>query len=279
LRVRGEYRREDQLAIAVVGSRRCSTYGRRQARRFARGLAGMGFTVVSGMAYGIDSEAHRAALAGRGRTVAVLGEGLACTLSGGDAELALEIAESGALVSELPMEAPARPGNFPPRNRLISGLALGVLVVEAAKRSGSLITARHAGEQGRAVFAVPGPVDSATSRGTHALIRDCAVLVEDARDVVDGLGPLAEALELPPREEAEAAGEPEPLADPRELALNDREREVLALLDGSPCQIDQVIDRTGLAVSIVASTLLTLEIKGLVEKLDGQRYVRRQGSC
>lgn len=271
LRVRGDYRRQDQLAVAVVGSRRCSAYGRQQATRLAADLAAMGFTIVSGLAEGVDSAAHRGALLAKGRTIGVAGCGLARMLTGSDAEAALAVAESGAVVSELPMEAPPRPGNFPPRNRLISGLALGVVVVEAASRSGSLITARLAAEQGRSVFAVPGNVDSPTSRGCHALIRDGAILVESARDVVEALGPLAEPIVLPPAADQDA---PWTVADARVLALNDRERGVLALLSSSPRHIDEIVTETQLPPSIVSSTLLTLEIRGLIEQLAGQRYVR-----
>lgn len=271
LRMRGDYRREDQLAIAIVGSRRCSAYGRHQASRMAADLASMGFSVVSGMAAGIDAAAHRGALLAKGRTLAVLGCGLATALTSNEAPLALEIAESGALISELPMEAPPRPGNFPPRNRLISGLALGVVVVEAASQSGSLITARLAGEQGKAVFAVPGNVDSPTSRGAHQLIRDGAVLVESAHDVVEGLGPLSEPIKLIARE-GEAAGT---IEDARVLALNEREKGVLDLLSSAPLHIDEVIVQTQLPPSIVSATLLTLEIRGLIEQLAGQRYVKK----
>jgi DNA processing protein len=275
LRLRGDLRPEDRLAVAVVGSRRCSLYGRRQAGRIAGSLAGMGFTVVSGMAWGIDEAAHRAAVAAGGRTIAVLGSGLDVALRGDEAEFALEIAESGALLSELPMGTPPRAGNFPARNRIISGLALGTVVVEAASRSGSLITARLAGEQGRGVFAVPGPVDSATSRGTHGLIRDGAVLVEGARDVVDGLGPLDAPLDLP--DEAEGAeAEPQSVQDARVMALNERERGVYDLLGARPRHIDEVLEQSGLPMSMVSSTLLTLEIRGLVQQHPGQMYSRSQ---
>jgi DNA processing protein len=271
LRVRGDIRDEDRLAIAIVGSRRCSQYGRRRATRLAADLASMGFTVISGLARGIDSEAHRGAIRGKGRTLAVLGRGLAHQLPRRRLELAMEIAENGALISELPMHVPPRAENFPPRNRIISGLSLGVVVVEAGRRSGSLITARHAGEQGRQVFAVPGDVDRPGSRGCHKLIRDGAVLVEDARDVVEELGPLSEPLDLPEPEE----GEPQPpLEDPRVLALNDREREVLEAVGQSPLHVDELIEQTGHPASIIASTLMTLEIRGLVRQLSGQRYVR-----
>jgi len=271
LRVRGEIRDEDRLAIAVVGSRRCSQYGRRRAARLAADLASMGVTVVSGLARGIDSEAHRGALRGKGRTLAVLGQGLSHRLPRRRLELALEIAENGALITELPMHVPPRAENFPPRNRIISGLSLGVVVVEAGRRSGSLITARHAGEQGRQVFAVPGDVDRPTSRGCHQLIRDGAVLVENARDVVEELGPLSEPLQLPEPEE----GQPQPpLEDPRVLALNEREREVLEAVGRSPLHVDQIIEQTGHPASIIASTLMTLEIRGLIRQLSGQRYVK-----
>ncbi|MHC4593121.1 MAG: DNA-processing protein DprA [Planctomycetota bacterium] len=272
LRVRGDYRREDQLAVAIVGSRRCSAYGRQHASRLAADLASMGFTVVSGMAAGIDSAAHRGAMLAKGRTLGVLGCGLARAFAGHDAELAAKVAENGALISELPMEAPPRPGNFPPRNRIISGLSLGVVVVEAAGRSGALITARLAGEQGRAVFAVPGNVDSPTSRGCHALIRDGALLVENARDVVEGLGPLSEPIELPASSEEAARGTVE---DARVMALNARERSILEMVGSAPRHIDEIVAETQLAPSIVSSTLLTLEIRGLVQQLAGQRYARR----
>lgn len=278
LRMKGSFEEEeDGMAVAVVGSRRCSTYGRRQARRIACDLAGMGFSVVSGMAAGIDTAAHRGALMGNGRTIAVLGCGLGHQMNPEKKEVAAEILESGALLSELPMSTPPKASNFPPRNRLISGLSQGVVVVEAASRSGSLITARLAGEQGRSVFAVPGDVSRPTSSGCHALIRDGAVLVEDARDVVDGLGPLSEPLEPPPREEGAERGSATPVSDPRVVALNERERGIYELLSDSPLHVDQVVGETGLAPSIVSSALLTLEIRGLVEKLPGERYVRQVG--
>ena len=270
--IKGDYQCQDQLAVAVVGSRRCSHYGRAQARRFAMQLAGMGFTIVSGLARGIDSEAHRGAMQARGRTIAVLGCGLGQLPSMDEWELASEIAEHGALISELSMRVPPRPGNFPPRNRLISALSLGVLVVEASSRSGSLITARWAGEQGKGIFAVPGNVDSPTSRGCHSLIRDGAVLVEQPRDVVEGLGPLSEPLHLPA-----PPGQPEgemTVDDARALALNERERQIFDLLGSTPINIDTVVAETGLPVSIVSSILLTLEIRGHVRRLSGQRYVR-----
>ncbi|MGD2175574.1 MAG: DNA-processing protein DprA [Candidatus Brocadiaceae bacterium] len=272
LRVKGDYLPEDGLAMAMVGSRRCSEYGRAQARRMAADLASMGLTIVSGLARGIDSAAHRGALRARGRTLAVLGQGLAHPLPPRRMELAEEIVSSGALLSELPMETPPRAANFPPRNRIISGLSLGVVVLEAASRSGSLITARHAGEQGRSVFAVPGNVDSPTSRGCHKLIRDGAVLVERARDVVEGLGPLSRPVELPTPEQADAPARL--VEDPRVLALNQREQQIYDLVGTSAVHIDEIVARTELALSIVSSILLTLEIRGLIRQVSGQRYVR-----
>ncbi|NLW49709.1 MAG: DNA-protecting protein DprA [Candidatus Brocadiaceae bacterium] len=268
LRVRGDYARRDQLAVAVVGTRRCTPYGRQQAGRLAADLAGMGFTIVSGMAAGIDTAAHRGALLARGRTVAVLGCGIQTALLSPDAELALAVAEAGALVSELPMEARPHPGHFPQRNRIISGLSLATVVVEAADRSGGLITARLAGEQGRTVCAVPGNVDSPASRGCHALIRDGAVLVRSAHDVVEALGPLSEPIALAPDESSEER----PLVDPRVLALNERERAILDLVGPSPQHIDELVVAADLPPSIVSSTLMTLAIRGLIRQLPGQRY-------
>jgi DNA processing protein len=271
LRIRGEYRREDQLAMALVGSRRCTAYGREQASRIAADLSGMGFTVVSGMAQGIDSFAHRGAMQAGGRTIAVHGCGLARALSGIDGSFAAQISEAGALISELPMDAPPRPGNFPPRNRLISGLSLGVVIVEAAARSGSLITARLAAEQGRAVFAVPGNVNSPTSRGAHRLIRDGATLVESARDIVEGLGPLSDPIELT----ATPADKPvTEVRDARIMALSERQKQVYAMLNATPRHIDEIVEESRLAPSIISSALLTLEVHGLVRQLPGQRYAR-----
>lgn len=273
LRMRGDYLERDRLAVALVGSRRCSLYGRQQAGRFASDLAAMGFLVVSGLAWGIDQAAHRGAISAGGRTLAVLGSGLDVALRSREAELALDVVDHGALVSELPMGTPGRAGNYPARNRIISGLSLGVVVVEAAARSGSLITARLAAEQGRAVFAVPGPVDSPTSRGTHGLIRDGAELVESATDVADGLGPLDEPLDLAENAEGRDTTT-RPLQDPRVLALNERERGIYDLLGAQPLHIDQVLETADLPMSMVSATLMTLEVRGLIRQHPGQFYTR-----
>jgi len=272
LRIRGEYLQRDQLAVALVGTRRCSYYGRKQAARLAGELAALGFTIVSGLARGIDAEAHRGALRVGGRSIGVMGCGLASVYPPDCAELACQIAANGAVLSELPMSTPARAANFPPRNRLISALSLGVVVVEAPRRSGALITARLAGEQGRAVMAMPGNVGSPSNRGCHALIRDGAILVENAQDVVESLGPLVEPVRLP--EIAEEVESARIAAEAPAIYLNERERQVLEMLGQEPRQIDSLIEQSGLPASIVSSTLLALEVKGMARRLPGGLYVR-----
>ncbi len=275
LRIRGRYRDGDRLAIALVGSRNCTHYGRAQGRRFSMALAEMGFTIVSGLARGIDSECHRAALQAGGRTIAVLGCGISRLDALSDPELALKILENGALISELPMDAPPLARHFPPRNRLISGLSTGVIVVEAGIRSGSLITARMAGEHGRAVFAVPGSVDSPSSRGCHQLIRDGAILIERPGEVPEQLGPLASPVPVNDDEGTSPAGERTSMVeDTREMILNEREKTVLGAVQHEPRHLDELIDDTQLAVSLLSGTLMSLEIRGLVTRLEGDRYVR-----
>lgn len=267
LYVQGQVMPQDALAVAMVGTRRASLYGLNAASRLALGLARMGVTVVSGLATGIDSAAHRGALKGLGRTIAVLGSGLANVYPPQNSDLADQISQSGAVVSEFPMLYPVDPSNFPRRNRLISGLSLGVVVVEAGQRSGALITARWAGEQGREVFAVPGKIDSPASQGTHALLRDGATLVTCADDIVAHLGPLHQPLSTDQGE----------VLQPRELALSDVEHRVLDRLDVSdPRTVDDIVADLDLAVSGVSSALLVLQTKGLVRQLAGGRFVRAE---
>ncbi|WP_240906912.1 DNA-processing protein DprA [Paludisphaera rhizosphaerae] len=267
LYVRGAFEPRDQLAIAIVGSRKCTPYGIRTAERLASSLARTGFTVVSGLARGIDAAAHRGAMKSGGRTIAVLGNGLSAIYPPEHEEMAAEIvAGRGAIVSELPMTQGPLAGLFPQRNRIISGLCLGVIVVEAAPRSGSLSTAHHAMEQNREVFAVPGPVDSLASRGCHRLIRDGARLVETVDDVLEELGPLV-------REVKPAADEPA-VRHPAELALTDQERSLLGCLDDAPSGVDVLITRTGLTASQVMATLSVLELKRMVKRLPGHQFVR-----
>ena len=262
---RGQWQDTDQLAVAIVGTRHATHYGRRQAERIAGGLARAGMTIVSGLARGIDAVAHRAALEAGGRTVAVLGSGLLNVYPPEHVQLAGEIAQQGVLISELPPEMAPMSGTFPQRNRLISGLSLGVIVVEAAARSGALISASHAAEQGREVFAVPGPIDSRTSRGCHQLIRDGARLVESIDDVLEELGPLVEAMPRPD------GGQ---VRHPAEVQLNDQERRVLDAIDTQPTEIDTVVAESNLGVSRVLSTISVLEIRRLIRRLSGNMVVR-----
>src|SRR5208282_2084187 len=244
LYARGAFEPRDQLAIALVGSRRCTSYGMRIAERLASSLARTGFTIVSGLARGIDAAAHQGALKAGGRTIAVLANGLAQIYPPEHAELSMEVARNGVLLSELPMRQGPLAGLFPQRNRIISGLCLGVVVVEAAPRSGSLSTAHHAMEQNREVFAVPGPVDSLASRGCHRLIRDGARPDET------------------------------PVRHPAELCLSDQERSLLGQLDNHPVGVDELITRTSLTASQVLATLSVLELKRLVLRLPGHQFVR-----
>jgi DNA processing protein len=262
----GAYEPRDQLAIALVGSRRCTPYGARVAERLASSLARTGFTIISGLARGIDAAAHRGALAGGGRTIAVLANGLSQMYPPEHEGLAAEVRSHGAVITELPMYQGPLAGLFPQRNRIISGLSLGVVVVEAAPRSGSLSTAHHAMEQNREVFAVPGPVDSLASRGCHRLIRDGARLVETVEDILEELGPLVREVKTAPDEV--------PVRHPAELALSDQERSLLGQLDDRPTGVDELILRTGLVASQVMATLSVLELKRLIRRLAGHRFVR-----
>jgi DNA processing protein len=263
--VRGQLKPNDALAVGIVGTRHGTQYGLRQAERLAGGLARAGLTIVSGLARGIDAAAHRGALAAGGRTIAVLASGVMNIYPPEHDRLADEIAQSGALVSESPPHAQPLGGAFPQRNRIISGMSLGVVIVEAADRSGALITARHAMEQGREVFAVPGNVDSRASRGCHQLIRDGAKLVESADDVLEELGPLVEAV---PR------GDGQKIHHPAELLLNELEQQVLDAIGGEATSIDQIISDTGLPVAQVLSTLSVLEMRRLIRRLSGTTVIR-----
>jgi DNA processing protein len=266
LYVKGTIEPRDQLAIALVGSRRCTPYGARIAERLGSALARTGFTVVSGLARGIDAAAHRGALKAGGRSIAVLANGLASIYPPEHEDLARALSEAGALVSEMPMKTGPFAGLFTQRNRVISGLSLGVVVVEATPRSGSLSTAAHAVEQNREVFAVPGPVDSLSSRGCHRLIRDGARLVETVDDIIEELGPLAR--------EVHTAAEETPVRHPAELALSDLERSLLGQLDDRPTPVDDLITRTGMTAAQVMATLSVLEMKRLAKRLPGHQFVR-----
>ncbi len=263
--VRGSLKAEDAICVGIVGTRHATRYGLDQAQRLANSLARSGVTIVSGLARGIDAAAHRGALAAGGRTLAVLASGVLNIYPPEHDRLAAEVMAQGALLGESPPRAQPLAGAFPQRNRLISGLSLGVIVVEAAGRSGALITARHAMEQGREVFAVPGRVDGRTARGCHQLIRDGATLVESADDVLEELGPLVEAA---PRGDGPA------VRHPAELKLNDMEQQVLAALGNEPISVDQIVAASGLSVARVLSTISVLEMRHLVRRLSGTTVVR-----
>jgi len=254
---------DDEPAVAVVGTRQASEYGRRIAAEIASGLAGVGVTVVSGLASGIDGTAHQAALAAGGRTVAVFGTGIDRVYPRWHRELAESIVGQGALVSEFPCGAEPMKFHFPRRNRVISGLALGTVVVEAAEESGSLITAKFAVEQNRDVFAVPGPADAPRHRGPNRLIREGARLITCAKDVLEELLP-ALAPRLVERRAAAA-----------EASLTPSERRVFEAVGPDGGHVDEVIRRTAAPAPAVLETLLALELRGLVHQLPGKRFRRR----
>ena len=263
LYVKGNILTDDDKAVAIVGSRSASEYGRRVARDLARGLVSLGFTVVSGMARGIDGSAHESALQAGGRTIAVLGSGVERAYPAEHETLYRRIGENGAVLSELPIGTRPLAFNFPARNRLISGLSLGVVVVEATEKSGSLITATLAVEQGREVFAVPGEVGSSRSRGAHRLIRQGAKLVESVDDIIEEIAPQL----------LDRTGSATQRA-PRVLPQNasDATRTIFALLQENTLQVDQVIERTGMSAAQVLETLLDLELQGLLRQLPGKIY-------
>lgn len=251
---------DDDRAVAIVGSRSASDYGRRVARALASGLAAAGFTVVSGMARGIDGTAHESALQAGGRTIAVLGSGVERPYPPEHDRLYRWITDNGAVISELPVGARPAAFHFPARNRLISGLALGVVVVEATERSGSLITAAAALEQGREIFAVPGQAGASRSRGAHKLIREGAKLVENVDDVLEEIAPQLG------RRGAPAPGR----ILPPNAAPN--VRKIFELLQENSLQVDQVIERSALPAPQVLEILLDLELQGFVRQAPGKVY-------
>jgi len=267
LYVRGNLMAEDKVSVAVVGSRLATTYGRQITRRIARDLAGKGVTIVSGGARGIDTEAHRGALAAKGRTIAVLGCGIDVVYPSENAELFGLIAGGGAVVTEYPMGAPPEPNNFPPRNRIISGISIGVVVIEAAGDSGSLITASYSLEQGREVYAVPGSVVSPTSRGTNSLIKRGAKLVEGSQDILIDLFPALKGY----LREMEAEDSPVPSMD---YNLDPEEKTLFECISCNPVHIDTLVSKSGLGAATALSLLLGMELKGAVRQLSGMRFVR-----
>ena len=268
LYLRGRWQDEDQAAVAIVGSRRGSIYGLQMAERLAYDLALRGVTIVSGLARGVDAAAHRGALKAGGRTIAVLGNGLASVYPPEHAELAEQIAAQGALASEYPMRMEPLAQNFPRRNRLISGLSLGVVIVEAAQRSGALITADCALEQGKEVFAVPGRADAWSAQGTNQLLKQGAKLVTTVEDIVEELRlePVAMTNQTIPGEASSHPAASE--------AANDQEAVLLRHLTAEePREFDRLASASGLPASACASLLLQLELKRLVKQLPGNRFI------
>lgn len=264
LYVRGTIEPEDRVAVAIVGSRQASQYGSAMAEQISGELAERGVTIVSGMARGIDAAAHRSALRAAGRTIAVLGCGLGVTYPPEHAELADQIAEQGALISEFPIFTPPKPGHFPQRNRIISGLARGIVVIEAGLKSGAMITANYALEQGREVFAVPGQVTSRSSRGCHQLIKAGAKLTEGWEDIL-------EEIELQMTPGSQVVRDPTPVS----RSLAQEEILIIDAMEAGPMQIDDLIGRTQLPAGQMASLLLSLMLKGMIEELPGKSFAKR----
>lgn len=269
--VKGSLEPRDLQSIGIVGSRRCSVYGREQAGRFGANLAANGVTVISGGARGVDTAAHNGALTSpNGRTIAVLGCGVDQVYPPENRELFDRIVAQGALVSDFPLGTPPLPDHFPRRNRLISGMSRGVLVIEADERSGALITARYAVEDhNRPVFALPGRIDNPLSAGPHRLIREGAVLVERIGDVIDNLGSIPasahDALPASPEAELFPAGAQE---------SNPARRAILEALSEGELEVEQIVDRTGLDVSVVMREITLMSLAGKVRRVEGNRLAR-----
>jgi DNA processing protein len=259
LYLRGELRSEDAWAVAVVGTRMASVYGREAARTLATDLARAGVTIISGLARGIDAQAHRSALDAGGRTIAVLGSGVDIIYPWEHRRLAEEIVGHGALISEYALGTKPEASNFPPRNRIISGLSRGVIVVEAGDQSGALITADFAAEQGREVFAVPGSIFQRGSRGTNRLIRDGAQPVLSANDVLE----ILNLTDIAQHVEAQML-----------LPTDATEAVLLEQLSDDPAHVDDVGRASGLPIATVSSTLALMELKGLVRHVGAMKYVR-----
>ena len=276
LYIKGSFTRQDNLAISIVGSRHCSLYGQEQSSRLAHFLSSAGFTICSGMARGIDTAAHQGALSAGGRTIAVQGCGLANVFPPENKKLFALIAESGACISELPLQYEPLPENFPPRNRIIAGLSLGTIVIEASFRSGALITARAALDCNREVMAVPGKIDSPLSKGAHRLIKQGAKLIESVEDVMEALGYIGEQLETHVSAAAAKASEKieKPLFDVSQLKLSSDEKTIFDCLGKEPLHIEQIIADTNLTPGSVNASLISLRLKGLIKQLPGSLFVR-----
>ncbi len=263
LYVQGTLTADETLALAVVGTRQPTPYGEQTATRLAQEMSRRGVTIVSGLARGIDTFAHQGALNAKGRTIAVLGSGLGHVYPPENQGLARKIAASGAVLSEMPCTTGPDARNFPRRNRIVSGLSLGVIVIEAPEKSGAIITCDWALEQGREVFAVPGKIDSPASGGCHKLLQQGAKLVTKVEDIFEELGPYRALVR--PAEAAAAAVKEE---------LDANQQAVMELLESEAKELDELIEGTALPAATVSATLLMLEMKGLARALPGNRYVR-----
>ena len=300
LYIRGKLTPEDSLSVSVVGSRDAKDYGRKVSYRLSYQLAQRGLTIVSGLARGIDTSAHRGALEAGGRTIAVMGSGLSFIYPAANSDLAEKITASGALISEFPMGVKPKPRNFPRRNRIISGLTLGTVVVEASNRSGALITARLAGEQGREVFAVPGEIFSELSTGTHKLINNGAKLINTVDDLLNELPPYAlnriqsdeQTSQMPGVGTESSQESPVEKSDPKPAAiqpptevqqpiqsapppgLTPDERTIFNAIEAPSSHIDTIVRTTQLPIGQVSSILLMLELKGIIQQLPGKQFAK-----
>ncbi|MFA5362738.1 MAG: DNA-processing protein DprA [Candidatus Omnitrophota bacterium] len=268
LYVKGAIQEEDALAIGVVGSRRASFYGLANAEKISADLCGRGYTVVSGLARGIDTAAHTGALKSKGRTLAVIGSGFNHLYPEENAALAEAISRQGAVVSEFPIDTPPSRQNFPRRNRVISGLSLGVVVVEAARNSGALITANFALEQGREVFALPGKIDSANSFGTHDLIKQGAKLVTSIEDIIEEFQPVSRP-ENATVSSAETGSAGKVLPE-----LSEQEMAVFSLFSEEAIHLDEIAENSSVEISKIYSILLRLQRRSLIKELPGKQFVR-----
>ncbi|MEN6622520.1 MAG: DNA-processing protein DprA, partial [Smithella sp.] len=264
---------KNEVNIAIVGSRLASTYGKYTTERISRELALKGTTIVSGLARGIDSAAHRGALTAKARTIAVLGSGLDIVYPPENKKLFAEICETGAVVSEFPLGTPPRACNFPARNRIISGMSYGVVVIEAGEKSGSLITARLALEQGREVFAVPGSIDSAGSRGTNKLIKQGAKLIENTEDILEEILPQIEKTNLSERLSNSIQNKD---MVKKNKVLNYIDEKIISLLTHNRQHIDELINISGLTPADVLSSLTKLELNGIIQQHPGKFFSTNQ---
>jgi len=265
---KGELKPEDKFSIAIVGSRLMTEYGRRVAEKIASELAGYGLTIISGMARGIDTASHKGALKAGGRSIAVLGSGLDRPYPTENAELFKSLSKSGCVLSEFPMGTPPNKENFPRRNRIISGLSRGVVVVEATKESGSLITANYALEQNKEVFAVPGNITSKVSQGTNELIKKGAKLVLDVHDILEELHPHLIAL----KEYALKSLSAKVAMPAQAIEMTDDEKKVVGVIGNEPVHIDNIARRLNLPPQLLLGVLLNLEIKGIVRQTEGKNF-------